>query len=532
MASDSEYNTLLAKYNRMVARYRDLSQQSEERQDKWHELERTYKTNESIARELCELVLAKNPEEMVLGKEYSWSKLSFAELVRRAKIAFEQYNDDRTSLLQKIQEQSEERRLTIESLQTQLSQKMLRDKEMEELRAESADSPISDNVVTVDEETGEISDAPPAPTSTPSITEVPTKPTIPEQTLKRVSYKTQQAAKNGEIDVCILEEDSDITTEDIKQQAAVARMSQAISVEQQGYKIAPSEKKRKVMQQVRAQEEKSLVQVDANDIVRRMNVRRWYLLEVIGTTGMCEASEISDYAKKNYKQTDGEKITENGIRYEMKALTDSGCLISDSNVTHPLKSRFAVYFLSDIGKRIYLDHFGKEPVLSERDRLIAQHDNLEHGIGIKYLKGILEKSGKYETVSMDRKENTIILDDNAKYIPDIKVSGKTPRGNHTFAAYFEYERGTHSQSDFNVKLNRMAKATRTLNIVCPNAITVDELIKKTRKWVELRGGREKVSNLTVRITTLTRLNGQTDINNDENWQAVFRFKSSAEPIIR
>lgn len=529
MANESEYNTLLAQYNRLVARFRDLSQQCEERQEKWHELEKGYRTNESVARELCELILAKNPEEMVLGKEYSWSKLPFMELVRRSKIAFEKYNDERTELLQRIQAQSEERRITIESLQTQLAQKMQHDKDMAKLRAEANGEELES--ASVDENTGEISEPAPAPAQQPVEDSPAPEAPIPEQTLKRVSYKTQQAARKGEIDVCILEEDEDITRVDIEQQAAAARMSQAISVEKQGYKIAQSEKKRKVMKEVKRQEEQRLVQVDANDVVRRMNDRQWYILEVIGTTGMCEGTEIMEYAREHFPEG-SDKLPESAIKYAMKTMTDTGCLIADMSVNHPLKSRFAVYSLSDIGKRIYTDHFGKEPVLSERDRLIAQHDNLEHGIGIKYLKSILEKSGKYDLVSMDRKENTMVLDDNAKYIPDIKVTGKTARGNHPFVAYFEYERGTHSQSDFNVKLNRMAKVTRVLNIVCPNALTVEDLIKKTQKWVELRGGREKLSNLSVRITTLTRLNGQTDVNNDENWQAVFRFKTSSEPILR
>lgn len=516
MSTESEYNALLAKYNRLVSRFKDVTEQAEERQAKWKELEKQFRINESVGRDLCELILAKDPSEMVLGKEYSWGKLSFFELISKAKVSFERYNSERTELMQKIQEQSEERRNTIESLEAQIFQMKQREKDIAKARGESSPS---------------ASDSEPENNSTASADaqEEVVPPSVPESTLKRVNYNTQQAAKSGKIDVCLMEEDEDVTQADIAQQAAAARISTAISVEKQGYKVSPSKKKKKVIEEVRKKEEQRLVHVDANELKERMTDRRWYILEVIGTYGFCEGSEITDYVLEHYDKSDS--LTENGVRYEIKNLVTSGCLLMDNSIEHPLKSRFAVYSLSDIGRRLYADHFGKEPVLSERDLLIAQHDNLEHGIGIKCLKSILEKSGGYETVSMDRKDNTIILDDNAKYIPDIKATGKTKNG-RTFTAYFEYERGTHSQSDFNVKLNRMTKVTRVLNIVCPNALTVEDLVKKVKKWVELRGGNSRLSDYTVRLTTLIRLNGQANINNDDNWQAVFKLRNSAEPIQR
>lgn len=510
---EGEYNTLLAKYNRLVARFKDLEQQSNERQEQWRKLEKDYKTNESVARELCELILAKDPKEMVLGKEYSWKKVPFRELTQRSKTSYERYNGERTELLQQIQEQSEERRITAESLEAQLTQMMRREKEIEKARKE-----VSGNV---NEETGEII-TPEGP---------PSKP-IKDETMRRVKYGVQQAAKEGAVDLCILEEDEDVAQEDIRQQEEMARMSGAVSVERGGYRIAPIEQKRKAAKDARKHEEQRLLHIDMKDIEEKMNDRRWAIMETMGKLGLCEGSEILLHVVNNYPDEKGQRLTESTVKYEIKNLIENGCIISDTSVKHPLKSKFAVYYLSDIGRRVYLDHYGEDPVMSERDRLIAQHDNLEHAFGIKTLKDILEASGAYETVVMDRAENTITLENGAKYIPDIKVTGTTAKGKHNFTAYFEYERGTHSQSDFNVKLNRMAEVTRFLNIVCPNADTVNELVKKTKKWVELMGGAQKLSKFTVRITTLKRLEGQTNINSDNNWQAVFKLSNSGEPILK
>ena len=66
---DDSYNILLSKYNRLIARFRDLEKQMEEKESVWKEMEQNFRINESLARELCELVLAKEPREMVLGSE-------------------------------------------------------------------------------------------------------------------------------------------------------------------------------------------------------------------------------------------------------------------------------------------------------------------------------------------------------------------------------------------------------------------------------------------------------------------------------
>lgn len=528
MASDSEYSTLLSKYNRLVARCRDLTTQIEEKEAKWHELESSYKANESITRDLCELILAKDPKEMVLGQEYAWGKIPFRDLLAKTKLSFERYNAERTKLLQDIQQQSEQRRSTAESLQVQIEQLLRERKELDALRS---------GAQTVNDDTGEIVDTPPATEpghSSPVIsTQVQASTpvqTVPEETMRRVNYKTQQAARAG--DVILVESDEDVSQKDLEQQAVAARMSTAISVEQQGIKISPSQKKRKLMNTVKANEEQLLVQVDINDVVNKMTPRRWYVMEVIGTTGLCEGTELIQYSEQNYPNKKTDTFTKAGITYELQQLVSCGFLIQDKTVNHPLKPHFAIYYMSVIGRRVYLEHFGKDPVPSERDILIAQHDNYDHGVGIKSLKDILEKSQNFDTVCMDRKENTIQLNGGAKYIPDIKVTGKTAKGNRPFTAYFEYEHGTHSQNDFETKLNRMSKVTRFLNIVCPNQDAVNICAKKVQKWIEDRGGHTKVGTLTVRLTPLSRLKDSTNINNDDNWMVIFRCPESATPIFQ
>lgn len=532
--SEENYNSIVNKYNRLVAHFRDLEQQTAERQKKWDALEEQYKTNESITRELCELILAKDPKEMVLGSSYSWSKLSIRDLVQKSKIVFEKYNDGRTELLRKIQEQSEERRQTIESLTLQLEQEKNRQRSIDAYRAGSDDDdevvPAEEDLPAYDEETGEVAE----PVSPQKLSEA-----LSDKAMQRVAWSAQKAAESGNIELCredsdgyvvIEEDDRDVSETDIRQQCDMARTSAAVNVERANYKIEPAPKKKQAAQAARADMTHKLVQVDISDTESRMDGRKWLLLEIIGTTGKCEGQDLTDALIAEAKERSISAINTNAARYILKQLTAAGVLIMDSDFNHPTKSRFAVYSLSDIGRRLYYLHFSKEAVLSERNIMIAEHDNLEHAFGIKTLKEILEASGNYTSVSMERSANTIDMKDGSKYIPDIIASGTVKSG--TFKAYFEYERGTHHQSDFSIKLNKMVKMTRWLNIVCPNKETVENLRDKTSAWIESRGGAKQLQNVRVRITTLKRLEGQTRINDDSNWQVVFDLRHGTTPIER
>lgn len=530
---DENYNSIVNKYNRLVARFRDLEQQSTERQKKWDALEEQYKTNESITRELCELILAKDPKEMVLGSSYSWSKLSIRDLVQKSKIVFEKYNDSRTELLRKIQEQSEERRQTIEGLTLQLEQERNRQRSIDAYRIDDDEEDVASapqEAPEYDSETGEVAE-PPAPQKLSAV--------LSDQTRQRVAWSAQKAAESGNIELCredsddyvvIEEDDGDVSAADIRQQCDMARTSAAVKVERANYKVEPAPRKKKAAQAARAETVQKLVQVDISETESRMDDRKWLLLEIIGTTGKCEGQDLTDALIAEAEKRSIPAINNNAARYILKQLTAAGVLIMDSDFTHPTKSRFAVYSLSDIGRRLFYIHFSKEAVVSERDILIAQHDNLEHAFGIKTLKEILEASGNYTSVSMERAANTIDMNDGSKYIPDIIASGKVKNG--SFKAYFEYERGTHHQSDFSIKLNKMVKMTRWLNIVCPNKETVENLRDKTTAWIESRGGPKQLQNVRVRITTLKRLEGQSKINDDSNWQVVFDLKHGAAPIER
>jgi len=539
----------MAKYNRLLARYRDLEQQTSERQGKWEEIEREFKINESLTRELCELILAKDPAEMKLGKEYSWSKLRTRDIIQRSKNAFTSYNEARTSLLRDIQHQSEERRMMIESLQDQIERDA---NTMQQLRKMKADDTADTPTERFDESTGEV---------------IAENKEVDPKTMERVAYATQEAAKSGSIDVIQFDEDDemapssgqgakpsvsaedirrgqsrpatnmkiwetkkDLSHADVNQQTEMAERAAILDIKRSSGNVSQSARKASMASAAKAAIEKQFVSIDANEIAQKLNDRHWTLMEIIGSTGMCEGSEIVDAAIEmlNMSET-ADKTTASGLRYILMNLVNFGCLTMEQ-VDHPLKPRFAVYSLSSVGRSVYAAHFGKQSAISERDVLIAEHDNLEHAFGIKTLKAILETNSTYSNVCMNRMDNTIKLKDGTSYIPDIVAQGKGK--GRTFRVYMEYERGTHHQSDFNIKLNKAIKVTNYLDIVCPTNPIAENLKGKVAAWVESRGGYKSLQKVKIRITTLRRINGVTNINNDSNWLYVFNLKDGDRPIER
>jgi len=527
MAND--YNTVLAKYNRLVSRFNDLQTQMEEKQSAWKEQEAGYKRIESAARDLCLQILAKDKDEMVLGSEYSWSQLDTWTLIGKAKSSFARYSMERTELLKKIQETAEERLLQIESLSMQLSQYLHENRTLEK---------ASEDAVKYDEETGQVIED--EEVQAPENAESVTKPVQNEdvtKAIKKAPYKMQQAAESGKIDIYIAEEDDDVSLADIQQQVEMAQVNHCVSVEKSGVKVIPSVKKKIAMEQER-KKQAEVMMIDIEPIKERLDDRAMLIIEIFGKYGYCEMSDIRAEFDRLFMERGMGKapLVDGSFRRLLYSITTLGIITADKDIEHPLKSKFFVYYLSDIGKRIYESQFGEKPVESQRERLIAEHDNLSHAFGIKALKEILDSSNEYSSVSMSRAENTIKLQNGVLYIPDIIAVGKPPKGKSKgFVTYMEYERNTHHQADYNDKLNKMLYVTRWLNIVAPNYNAAKNLVEKTNAWIESRGI-QSLRSAKVRITTIKRLsdavtNGSS-INDDKNWYAVYILSNGPTPVIR
>lgn len=501
--TESDYASLSYKHNRLLSAYNALKQEHNDGEKTWKKIEKKYKDEIDAMRRFLERILAKSPAEISAshGKEYSWSSLPTMELLAKAIAAYDLHNKTRTDLMRSIQAIAEERSQIIEDLTTQY----------EALKTElDVGSPERRNV----------------------------KP-VSQETMARMNYNLQKSVEDGNTKVELVEEDSDVSAEDVLQYAEMRKAKMLLEAKEQGIHVSPS---RIVEQKIQKEVEKATgsILLSVDEIRKQMDDGCWALLTLIGSYGIdniqdviTKAKEMEDkgeqigFGSKTYDPSFKESTLRNGIKSLVRLQ-----LLSEVKITLPLGNK-NLYRLTDKGIIFYKEGSGGiSPTQSQYDWVVANHDNPEHGYGILALAKILEDSGLYESVSTDRKENQIKQQENS-YIPDIvaKRKEKSRRGSDVYN-YFEYERNTHHTNDFLVKLNKMALVTRTMYIITPNAEAVKGIKAKVDKWIASRPSASKVMNHTVYISTFrTFMSGGADVNNEKAWTYIVPLVPKENPFL-
>ena len=467
----SNYETLLNQYNRLVARYKDLDLQIKEREHAWGEQEKKYKHTIIQARSLCEMVLAKEQDSAsFLGKEYSYGSIPDDDLIAQAKQVFIIYNNERTKMELALQKKLEETEATLENLKTQYAF----------LQSHAA------------EVAKDIQDDPNAVIETPELPEVQQ-----EQQPKIANYKAQKAVESGELEIAVISEDEDITVDDLRQQGEMAEINTEFRLAEGKPIVKASKVVRETMQKITDNTAITAtggtIEVNIDELCSKISERRKNIVKIIGETGLFLASEILE------KLQESGEMKQSTFRNDVFALKTSGVLKVESISVPVLMPRGNSNELTPAGAAVFKRLFGKDPVEPKSKQIIRDHDNLEHGLGIMVLADILSRFNAFTAITTERKENTIVLDTGDKYIPDIIAKGGR------IVAYFEYERATHRQADFNIKMNKMCRKTRYLNIVTNNNTNAEELCKKSLEWVKSRGGFGCLPGYILRITTMDRL---------------------------
>ena len=257
--------------------------------------------------------------------------------------------------------------------------------------------------------------------------------------------------------------------------------------------------------------------VDLNDTENKFNDMMWMMVETIGKEGFARYPDIAQHISGQVPE-----FVDNRLRRAANSLVGMNVLKrTDLNLT--LVPNMILYCLSDIGERLFRKRFNIAPVESEIVRVIKEHDNLEHGYGILELGQLLANSGKYKSVHVYNRVNAVKFKDGTQYIPDIICL----QNDNRFSVFYEYERGTHTQKDFNAKCDKMCRVTRTMNFVAPNRkIMIKRLLPQIEAWIRTRG-RESIVRQIIRLTTSKEL--QTCSLSDESWLIVFDMSKSDKP---
>ena len=257
-----------------------------------------------------------------------------------------------------------------------------------------------------------------------------------------------------------------------------------------------TEDQRKLLKQKLAQaNEQKMHMVDINPLINdvRSSEIGMAVFRLIGEQGMSQVPLIKEYLESSSIEKGGKS----SINVQINNMIRSK-ILSRENINTGYR-RFIVVDFTPIGLRIFEEIFGKSPVESEKRRLTRENASVEHGYLIQDTMTILKKEFGYVKLTIDRHQNTIKLGDRKTYIPDIvaTIDGKT-------WDYIEVERGTHTQKDFNDKLNKMRMVTKTFYFVSQNQEMLNVVIEKTTKWIE-EIGKDSLQGLTIKFSTLSHL---------------------------
>lgn len=245
-------------------------------------------------------------------------------------------------------------------------------------------------------------------------------------------------------------------------------------------------------------------------ITEQLKEMHWQTFEIIVDSGVSEVSVARRLVAEKLIDN-GESISNEKASRLIKQLVTL-MLFNQIKVSTGMRW-FTVLTLTDIGIKLYIEKFRKSPVETEYQKIVREHENVEHGYTIKDVVQILKDTGRYRSVSMSRRGNAIQMPDGRSCIPDIVCC--LPNG----IEYYEVECGNHHQSDFNDKCNKLKSVTQNLFFVTPNRETVEKKLKpQIEQWIRECGrALLEMSGVVVYLTSISDLSGQ-------RWTYVYNMK--------
>lgn len=475
---------LLNQYHIAIAQAQDLQEQLTTKQGQWARQEEQYSITEKLIRELCEDILAKDPNEMVLGTDYSWSTIPVNELILKSKKVLKNYCATRTDLLRKTMDTSEQRLQQIESLEEQISVMKLNPGNVSISQEELIDK--------IEQEK------------------------IEKKVTDALPYAIREKVNDNKTAIFI--EDSDGISLEEKALSDMADICAAVQITPNSIPVTPTRKK---VEQKRKRKKQKIMShtVDLVEYEKKMSEYDWAALKVIGDSGVSRYQMVEEMFIQAMPDA-----SKNRSRIAMSNLTNIG-LLNSEKVTNPLKGTFNVYQLTDMGSRIYTDKYGKTPTISEMDRIIAEHDNCQHGYGIRLVTELLEEKGTFKKVCDTNRKNPIQLANGISYIPDIICIDESGT-----KMYIEYECANHTQANFSGKCNKMSKVTSVLNFIVPNRTNMDKLCTQIKDWIHSRGA-TSLQHICIRVTGAYQIK-DVDLLSNNGWKYVFHpGKNGDEPEV-
>lgn len=446
--------------------------------------------------DFCMMILDNQYATDQLGGKNDIKDMNIMQLLSYAKEQYVLNHANERELLLSLTEQIREKDAKIEGLEAQISQYMLKKQHLEEFGDDIIDNENTGRQIEKkSEEKPKVRESSPIKKAPTGVTRV----SVISEDVDMLSSKTNSEQKQGgQKEKKLSKKD---TTKPKSQSVAQRVRPQATSREEQ----MVSKFRENVEQKTREKEKNDIKAhiVDLNDYMNKMNTIMWKIIKAIGEDGLSESKDLKKAIINN-------GVTESSFNISLTQLRKMN-VIEQEQINTGWRW-FHSYELSDIGRRIYLEKYKQNPIDCEKQILKKEHTTALHGYCIKDTSNILKAVFGYDEARTERKHNTMSLYTEEKYIPDVIATKKEG----SLIDYFEVELGHHTQKDFNKKCDKMRMVTNNLHFVVPDTQTMNRLARQIGQWVLEKGGREKLSGITIYLTTLTKLN-------EGKWENVYPF---------
>lgn len=234
------------------------------------------------------------------------------------------------------------------------------------------------------------------------------------------------------------------------------------------------------------------VLLEIKDIEENITPLMWKVFYIIVSNGLSQEKEIKSFVVRYLIEAEMSCYSKDAIYRSIRNLVTLG-VFKAIPISTGIRT-FHLLKLSYLGEMLYMRKFEKKPPKSEMEKVASNHASYTHGYMIEEVKNILEQRGTYAMVTTDRGTNKLVLPDETVIIPDIIA------GISTNWEMFEVECGTHNNSDFYHKCDKLIRVKRHLNFIGSSRESVEkDLIPKITAWIN-RKKPETLLNVGVMVS--------------------------------
>ena len=223
---------------------------------------------------------------------------------------------------------------------------------------------------------------------------------------------------------------------------------------------------------------------EIDDTLKNLSRDDLNVFEAIGKYG---CSEVMQIATKITEKTGDEKDPAAKVRTSLEKMMKMKLVNVKSDCKAIMLNGAKLYWLSESGREMYERRWGKKPTESEYEAIVREHGTPDHGYGIRAVARLLMESefvkSRHAEVEYLNNRKKIPAGEDTFFIPDITIRWKNRDGKEAHPVYLEYETTKTDKSDFFEKCNKYFEFGNKINIIVPASEEKERVIKGIASYV-------------------------------------------------